>query len=338
MRARTTVTLATLIVGVSAVMPAIASGDGLPVVVDSSAGVYSADGEVHYTATPENEETIVEREDSTSGEVSSILLDGVYSVPAIAMDATASGLSHDGGTLVLINPRRSFPREETALIVLDAATLEVRDEIVLDGDFSFDALSPDGSIMYLIEYTDRRDPTRYAVRSYDLANLELDSAPVIDKSEPDEQMRGFPLTRVTGTGGVWEYTLYDGGGGEPFVHALDTVNAATLCIDLPWLSPRDVWQADLAMKSEGATIAVNVKRGGFSGPVAAIDTATGEAGPIGPEDAAETEPATEPAPGEPADEASVGGGTLLGLGAAALAILAAAFLSAALMRHRGGTS
>ena len=48
--------------------------------------------------------------------------------------------------------------------------------------------------------------------------------PIVDKSEPDERMAGLPITRQTTADGRWAYTLYDGAGKEPFVHALDTVN------------------------------------------------------------------------------------------------------------------
>jgi hypothetical protein len=91
---------------------------------------------------------------------------GRFAVPAVALDGTAGGLSADRATLVLIRPRARFPRDETPLVVLDARRLIVRDRITLRGDFSFDALSPDGATMYLIHYLSRRDPTRYDVRAY----------------------------------------------------------------------------------------------------------------------------------------------------------------------------
>ena len=62
--------------------------------------------------------------------------------------------------------------------------------------------------------------------------------PIVDPSEPDEAMRGYPITRETSADGRWEYTLYDGGGSHPFVHALDTVGREALCIDLDALAGR----------------------------------------------------------------------------------------------------
>lgn len=334
MTSRTRSLTATIIFGLALAAPATASADGLPMTVDTSAGVTSVDGAFTYTADAKDGTTTVRRT-LEDGDWRQHTIDGTYAVPGVALDATTSGLSHDGETLVLINPRRSFPRDETSLVVLDAEFLNVTDEINLEGDFSYDALSPDGETMYLIEYTDPRDPTSYAVRSYDLVSGTMAEAPVIDKSEPDEQMRGYPMTRVTGTGGRWEYTLYDAAGGEPFVHALDTVAAETLCIDLPWLKPRDVYRADLELMSGGAAITVAV---GGGEPIATIDTGSGEAAPVGSEGAptpAEVEEQTEPAAeAPPADEAGVADGTLLGLGAAAAALLLGLYLAAAVRGRR----
>ena len=93
---------------------------------------------------------------------------GRFSVPAVAHDGSAGGLSADGRTLVLIRPRRSFPRAATTFAVLDAERLRGRRLVRLRGDYSFDAISPDGRLMYLAEYVSRRNPNRYQLRAYDL--------------------------------------------------------------------------------------------------------------------------------------------------------------------------
>ncbi|MDQ3103549.1 MAG: hypothetical protein M3Q53_06900 [Actinomycetota bacterium] len=325
---RALMTLVALMTVGPAVLPALAGADGLPVAVDTSAGVRSADGEYLYTATAERGTTLVEREDSAEG-LARTHLEGTYAVPGVALDETTGGLSMDNGTLVLIEPRRSFPRSDTPLVVLDPGTLAVRDRIRLAGDFGFDALSPDGATMYLTEYTDPRDPTSYRVRAYDLVTGRMASEPIVDKSEPNEQMRGYPLTRVTGAGGRWEYTLYDGAGHEPFVHALDTVEGESLCIDLPWVEPRRVYRTDLELVAGGATISVDDRR---HGPVAAIDTASGEAVAFGPGESAEAD-AAEAEPGA-VDEGGLGGGALIAL-ATVGAALVAGLLYLATGGHRG---
>ena len=48
-------------------------------------------------------------------------------------------------------------------------------------------------------------------------------------------MRGLALSRVSSEDGRWAYTLYDGGGDVPFIHALDTVGDKAVCIFMPQL-------------------------------------------------------------------------------------------------------
>ena len=102
----------------------------------------------------------------------------------------------------------------------------------LRGDFSFDAISPSGNRIYLINYLSPRDATKYAVRAYDVRAGRLLPNPVVDPHEADEQMRGQPISRAMSPDGRWAYTLYDGNGKTPFVHVLDTSRATAHCIDL----------------------------------------------------------------------------------------------------------
>jgi hypothetical protein len=152
-------------------------------------------------------------------------------VPAVATDGTAGGISRDGRTLVLQNPRVGYPQRVSTLYFVDPIRLFVKRTLKLRGDFSFDAISPDGSTVYLIQLS-AKDPRRYAVRALDARSGRLFAKPVVDPREPDEVMRGLPITRVTSPGGRFEYTLYSGDQ-HPFVHALDTVGRSAACIDLP---------------------------------------------------------------------------------------------------------
>ena len=46
-------------------------------------------------------------------------------------------------------------------------------------------------------------------------------------------MSGLPMSRAPrAASGRWAYTLYDGAGEHPFVHALDTEQRTAVCIDL----------------------------------------------------------------------------------------------------------
>ena len=225
-----------LVLAVTATVPVTASADGLPVgrVDAGRAGVPSPNGATRYVTRKLGQDTRVAELGGPrrSVVVRSRVVRGRFTIPAVALDATPSGLSADGRTLVLINPRRTFPRKRTAFTVLEATTLRVRTVLELRGDYSFDALSPNGRWLYLILYTSSRDPQRYAVRAYDLRAGRMLPTPIVDPREPDEAMRGFPLTRATSANGRWEYTLYDGGDSHPFIHALDTVGRKVLCVDL----------------------------------------------------------------------------------------------------------
>jgi len=228
------------ICGLMLAAPGTASGDGLPVEgVDAGAtGVAWAGAAERYVTLPAGRgRTVVARIASDGGQVlQSTTLHGRFTIPAVALDGSASGLSADGSTLALIRPRAGFPQRRTKLVLLDGERLRLHSAVTLRGDFSFDAVSPDGRSVYLIQYRSRRDPTRYAVRVYDTTAPRLLPKPIVDPREPDERMRGLPITRATSADGRWAYTLYDGAGGHPFVHALDTVARTAACIDLDALA------------------------------------------------------------------------------------------------------
>jgi hypothetical protein len=220
---------------------AVANGraDGLPVLgIDvGPVGVPSSVGPARYVTFPAKGHTVVARVRRDGGQIlGSSLVPGSFTIPAVAYDGSASGLSADGRVLVLIEPRAQFPRRRTLLAILDARGLRVRTILRLRGDFSFDAISPKGGLLYLIQYVSPKDPTRYVVRAYDALHGRLLAEPVVDPHERGEKMRGNPLSRAASPDGRWAYTLYDGAGGTPFVHALDTSGRTARCIDLDALA------------------------------------------------------------------------------------------------------
>ena len=127
----------------------------------------------------------------------------------------------------------------------------------LHGDFSFDAISPSGNRIYLINYLSPTDATKYAVRAYDVQAGRLLPEPVVDPHEADEQMRGQPISRAMSPDGRWAYTLYDGNGKTPFVHALDTSRATARCIDLDALEgEKYLWGLRLSVDAGGKRLVV----------------------------------------------------------------------------------
>jgi hypothetical protein len=240
--------LLALLVAAATAAPALA--DGLPVLgVDVGAeGVTT--GATRYVTFPTGADTVVAATQTTGGRlVAARTLPGSLTIPAVAYDGSADGLSADGRTLVLIEPRVAFPRAATKLVVLGTGRFVVRRTIRLDGDFSFDAISPRGRLIYLIHYLSVVDPSRYEVRVYDLRQARLLPRPV---TVPGEQMRGRPLSRAASR--EWAYTLYDGNGATPFVHALHTTTRSARCLDLDELRGRDL--SRLRLRLDGGSLLV----------------------------------------------------------------------------------
>jgi hypothetical protein len=295
--------------------------DGLPVTVPDGGLEGVATKLTRYTALPVPGGTVLAQIEQDGGRVlRSRFVGGRYTIPAVALDGTASGISADGKTLVLIRPRVTFPQAATQLAIVDARRLRVSRYLRFRGDFSFDAISPNGRLVYLIQYVAPKDPTRYAVRAYDVARGRLIPGPIIDPHEPDEAMRGFPLTRITSADGHWAYTLYDGGGDHPFVHALDTSGRTARCIDLDSLSAQDLGTARLRLDRGGSRLVL----GNGTTPIAFVDTNT----------FAVSEPTAEPATGSARATSSDHGIANALLGAAGVAVLLAAGVLTLTLRRR----
>jgi hypothetical protein len=291
-----------------------AAADGLPLPVDASeTGVVSTDGRTRYTtAQLDRDRTVVlaQKQQPHPGKVrGAVLLDGEWTVPLVAYDGTAEGLSRNGRTLVLIRPRKRFPRKSTSFAVYAInpdrpGRMRLREVIQLRGDFSFDTLSPDGHSLFLIEYISPKNPAKYRVRVIDLRSGRLAPKPISDPHRIQTRMNGYPYARTASPDGRWVYTLY-GGGHHAFVHALDTRTRSAHCIDLHSSEPR-------ALEFDPTDRTVRVMTDG-SNLAAVIDTRTY---------AVEYPPAARPHPAPSPERGDDGGGApwqaLLG-GAAMLA-------------------
>jgi hypothetical protein len=265
---------------VLALVPAGAAlADGLPVEgVDASLSGVSGTGpgDPRYVTLPAEKGTVVAAVDPVGGQVlRSRFLPGRFTVPVVAYDGSASGLAADGRTLVLIRPRVAFPRRVTTFAVIETKRLRPRDVFTLAGDFSFDALSPDGRWLFLVQYLSKRDPSRYLVRLYDLRRGRLLPDPIIDPREVGDVMRGMPVTRASSPDGRFAYTLYDGAGEHPFIHALDTVGQTARCIDLHGLMGFELLgELRLDVSPDAGTL--SVVHPGYGLPLAVVDTKTNE--------------------------------------------------------------
>jgi len=227
-----------------ALVPASAAADGLPAVGIDARPLSAPGGDVAYTTKSGKHRTFLAERARYGGVLRQRRIAGTFSLPAVAYDGSPAGVSADGRTLVLISPRTRYPRRRTTFAVVDPGSLRVRRQIALKGDFSFDAISPDGRLMYLVEYNPR-NYGEYEVRAYDIRGRRLFAEPVVDPREPDEEMYGVPVTRASSPDGRWAYTLYDSQE-HPFVHALDTTGRTAVCIDLDDL-PR-AWGSSLEFR------------------------------------------------------------------------------------------
>src|SRR5262249_10535539 len=147
-------------------------------------------------------------------------------------------------------------------LVVNLKQFRVVRKITLRGSFSFDALSPDGSRMYLIQYThgNQGDLSDYIVRGYDLQTNRLLPRRIADRTQKDWNMHGSPLTRTSSARGRWVYTLYTSPGSYPFIHALDTKRGVAHCIKLPWEEDRSqnaLYRLVLSVRNGGRTLAVD---------------------------------------------------------------------------------
>jgi hypothetical protein len=126
-----------------------------------------------------------------------------------------AGVSADGSRHVLA--RRS--RRTTELLAAGSRYL-------LRGNYEVEALSPDGSRVFLVHWLNRG----YELQLLDLASRRLSPTRLDD---PDEKMSGTATNAVATRDGRWLLTLYAKADGGSFVHALDLRSGIAHCIDLP---------------------------------------------------------------------------------------------------------
>jgi hypothetical protein len=232
-------------------------------------GVGAGDG-LRFVAFGMPRSTIVAAVRTRDGHVlRSTAVRGSVGVPLVAYDGTPGGLSGDRRSLALSSygPGPGNPGH-TSLVVLDTRSLKPRLRVKLPGTWSFDAISPSGSTLYLVEHISVGADPKYRVRTYDVGNRRLGAA-IVDRLEQEEVMGGVPVTRATSREGRWAYTLYARDQQHPFVHALDTARREAYCIDLPldYKRPKQD-RLRLGLDAEGESLSVRLGRA----RVAEIDT------------------------------------------------------------------
>jgi hypothetical protein len=240
---------------------------GPATVLDAGRGVVAPGGKTRYVTLSTGRQTILSFVQIPGGQVLRWrLLRGYFGVPVVGVDGTTDGVSQDGRTLVLAS---LYDGERTQFAVVDTKTLKLR-RVAFRGSWSYDAISPDGSLFYLVQYKGLGTSPSYRVRVYDLEARRLFARPVVDADIGERLMFGWSVTRQTSPSGRWAYTLYARQKREPFVHALDTVSRRALCIDLP-LDLKRAEQMALRLSLRGDRT-LEVRRGRDT--LAALDTQT----------------------------------------------------------------
>jgi hypothetical protein len=251
-----------------AVWTAVASGAGpSPGLSQGWDGV--ASGNVRYVTVPAGASTSVMAIERSGGRVlRHMSLAGTWGIPLVAFDGTAEGLLRDGHTLLLARPLftdHGGLRKTTVFKLVDVRKMKPHGTIRLSGAFSFDALSPEGRYLYLIEYISAEDPSVYRVRAYDLGKSKLLAKIVADRRSWQTGMQGIPVSRTWSSG--WAYTLY-GGNARPFIHALNTRGVEAVCINMPWkTSPQRLFDFRLRTDGDGHLVV----RGPHGRALAVID-------------------------------------------------------------------
>jgi hypothetical protein len=249
-----------VLVALVAVPTALADGGTAPI---ASNGVLTPNGKIRYLTLASGRSTTVNASRPNGVVVRWRDLRGHWAVPGVAFDGTAGGLSGDGRTLVLIRPQTARLPTSSAFMVVRTSDLAPLQRVVLRGNFEFDALSPDGSRLYLIERVSQQNLSRYVVRAYDLVRGRLLPGRIADRTQRGWVMAGYPVTRATSAGGRWVYTLYARPGGTPFVHALDATRGVAHCIGIPWrgVYQNALWGMRLSVRDGGRTLSLRWRSG-----------------------------------------------------------------------------
>lgn len=235
-------------------------------------GVLAPDGKYRYVAVNSGFQTLVSVIRVRGGQVVRWRhVPGFVGVPVVGEDGTTDGVSRDGSTLVLAGTPTGSANGTvtTTFMLLDPRTTLKFRRVTLPGTWAYDAVSPDGSTLYLVEYESYGQSPTYRVRAYDVAARKLTSRPIVDRRIGERLMRGWAVTRETTPDGRWAYTLYARANKVPFVHALDTARRQAYCIDLP-LDLRRAEQMSLRLRLRGNRL--DVRRGADA--VASVDTRT----------------------------------------------------------------
>jgi hypothetical protein len=216
------------------------------------------------TATAAGSGTRVQQLDIASGlDAPDIVFAGHWRLPTIGSDPVPAGRSADGSTLALVEDGAGAAPTTSRFAIVDLSRKVAPHVIELSGSFEFDAISPDGATLFVVEHLDPGPGGHYQVRAVDAKTGRLAEGTIVDKENPGESMAGYAIEQQRMAAGI-VLTLYRGVE-HPFVHALDTMHGVAVCLDLPPTRHDDAQAAadwGLARSPDGHTVyAVNATIG-----------------------------------------------------------------------------
>lgn len=199
-------------------------------------GLTTQDHQRLYATTSAGGQTAITIYDTRSGaRLATFAITGAYSMDARGYAGAV--LSPDGRWLALRQAGLTTGASVFALV--DTQARKLAQTITLPGDFDLDAISPGGTMLYLLQNLNDA-AHHYYVRAYDLTARTLLDTIIVDKTEINEtKMVGTAVTRVMAPDGSIAYTLYiDPMHNHAFVHILplgDGPNSPPFarCVDLP---------------------------------------------------------------------------------------------------------
>jgi WD40 repeat protein len=172
--------------------------------------------------------------------------------------------SSDGRWLALVQQRQN--NNATTIALVDTQVGRLVKTIQLNGDFDLDALSPDGSSLYLLQKLSDGSG-HYYVKLYNVNEGKLYDNAIVDKTDINERMTGVALVRQVAADGTSAYTLYTNTSqNKAFVHILPLDGEAfpfARCVDLPTGKSADLLHFyTLTLSPDGGTLyAVNAALG-----------------------------------------------------------------------------
>jgi hypothetical protein len=241
------------------------SPTGRELVVSLPAGLLDRGRAVVYTATPAGSSTRVESVDLRTGAtVAGIDIPGQFRFPGIVAGGAPTGLSANGKTIVLEEATGVYGRVATRFALLDTGLRTPPRVIQLGGNFTFDAVARDATVLYVVEHLPAMNPTNYQVRAYDVGRG-LREGVIVDKRVGQLLMQGQALAQVSTDDGSWVYTAYLSLENGPFIHALGTEDGFAACLFLtaPAAAPAAAarnWRLSIDRANQ-AVFAVNASLG-----------------------------------------------------------------------------